>query len=113
MQLSLSPSQPLVPPLHNRWPLPPLGRKPRPPLHPPTPHHIPGRSTSPHFSASPPASAPPQLFSEYSTPRKSVLGLPFHLLLDTLNLFASSGAGELAMAYPGANAELVLTCVRR
>ena len=49
-----------------------------------------------------------QLFAEYSAPRKSMLGLPFHLLLDTLTLFASSGAGELSLSYPGLNAELVL-----
>ncbi|GAB4823845.1 hypothetical protein N2152v2_010891 [Parachlorella kessleri] len=48
------------------------------------------------------------LFAEYSAPRKSMLGLPFHLLLDTLTLFASSGAGELSLSYPGPNAELVL-----
>lgn len=50
-----------------------------------------------------------QLFSEFSAPQKVALGLPFHVLLDTLTLFASSsGGGELRLSYPGPNAELVL-----
>ena len=56
-------------------------------------------------------SAPLQLFTDFSAPRRSSLGLPFHLLLDTLTLFASSGTGELRLSYPGPNAELVLEWV--
>lgn len=48
------------------------------------------------------------LFREYTTDKKWVLGLPFSLFLDLINLFTSTGSSELILTYPGPNAELVL-----
>lgn len=52
-----------------------------------------------------------QLFREYTTDKKWVLGLPFSLFLDLINLFTSTGSSELILTYPGPNAELVLEWV--
>lgn len=48
------------------------------------------------------------LFAVWNVPKKIGFGLPFTLLMDTLNVFASSASCQLDLRYPGPDAELVL-----
>lgn len=50
-----------------------------------------------------------ELFAEFSVPWvRRTFGLHFHLLMDTLNVFASLPGNELSISYPGPGDEILL-----
>lgn len=53
----------------------------------------------------------PELFSEFHAPKRHEFGLPLHVLLDTLAVFATSDA-VMGLYYPGPNGELVCEAVQ-